>query len=131
MIIRSFIFIIIPNITFIVSKDYNLLLFNLLIIPLILFFIYKKYKKSYFKFNKNLIVIGSGQVGTNTTYFEYFKLQSIQLKQTIFQKKRNICDVILQSATGNIKLPCINKLDANNIYNYFLYQTENSTKEWM
>ena len=82
-------------------------------------------------FNKGIIVVGSGQVATKTTYFEYFKLQSIQLKQTIFQKRKNIYDVILQSATGNIILPCVNKIEANNIYNYFLYQTQISTKKWM
>ncbi|HIE45169.1 MAG TPA: hypothetical protein EYP87_03130 [Flavobacteriaceae bacterium] len=131
MAVRSSLLLIIPNVMIFSSHHYYLLFINLLLIPIITFYIYNKFKKAYFVFNKDIIVVGSGQVATKTTYFEYFKLQSIQLKQTIFQKRKNIYDVILQSTTGNIILPCVNKIEANNIYNYFLYQTQISTKKWM
>ncbi len=131
MAIRNLFLLLILNTIILATNDYPLFYMNIGLVPLLIFFIYKKYQKSYFKFNENLLIVGSGKIGTDTTYFPYYKLQSIELRQTIFQKKRTIYDIILQNATEKIKLPCVNQRTANYIYNYFLYQTEISTKKWM
>ncbi|MEE9349697.1 MAG: PH domain-containing protein [Flavobacteriaceae bacterium] len=139
MFFRSFIVIALLNVVVLLPmiydpetpKDFNLFYWNFLLIPIVIFLILLKYKKTYFKFNDELLIKGFGQIGTKTTYFEYFKIQSIKTKQTIFQKRKGIKDLFLVTAVGKIKLPCIKNKQANQLYNYFLYQTEISTKEWM
>ncbi len=107
------------------------LYFNLILIPLFLFIAYKKIKKTFFKVSENLILVGNGAIETHYTYLEIFKIQNIKLKQTIFQKRRNITDIVLQTASGKIKIPCVPYNRAMNIYNYMLYKVEKSTEKWM
>ena len=53
------------------------------------------------------------------------------MKQTIFQERSNVADVILQTASGKIKIPCLNFDEAIKIYNHTLYKVETSQQEWM
>lgn len=116
------------NIVFI-SQD--LLYLNLLLFPLITIYIYKKFSKSFFKFNSTVLLNGGGAISTITTFFEYYKIQSIQIKQSYFQKKRTLVDIVLHTTDHKIKLPSIDEKEAYSIYNFFLFKTEISTKVWM
>ncbi len=107
------------------------LYFNSIWIPLFLFIAYKKIKKTFFKISENLLLVGKGALETHFTYVEIFKIQNIKLRQTIFQKRRDIIDVVLQTAAGKIIIPCVPYHRAIDIYNYMLYKVEKSTKEWM
>ena len=65
------------------------------------------------------------------TYLPLFKVQNIQIEQTIFQERKEIADLVLQTATGKIEIPCIEYQRAIMLYNYILYKVETSTKSWM
>ena len=78
-----------------------------------------------------MLLVGKGLIETHITYLEIFKVQNIKMKQTVFQKRSNVADIIFQTASGKIKIPCIPFSDAINIYNHTLYKVETSTKEWM
>ena len=129
MYFRSFLFLIILNI--IVFFNANFLFINFVAIPLIVLLIHLKYKKAFFKLHSNLIEIGSGHFSTEIIYFEIFKLQHIKMRQSIFQKRNNVTDIILQTASGKIKIPCVQKSLATELYNLMLYKTEISEKSWM
>ena len=119
------------NLMLFLLQDYQLFYLNIGVLPILSILIYRKYQKSYFKLNEELLVIGSGKISTDTMYFAYYRLQSIELKQTFFQRKRNLFDVVLYNATEKIKLPCVPKKEAEKLYDFLLYQTEISTKKWM
>lgn len=129
--LKKFFLILIINFFFLFSQNSYLIYLNLVIIPFLMLLIYKNFKKRFFKFNKNVLKVGEGQIATSTIYLEYFKLQNIQLKQTVFQKRKNICNLIIQTASKTIELPCVNIYEAQNIYNYFILKTETSNKPWM
>lgn len=127
---RSFLFLILLNLVFGLISN-SLFLINMLLIPLLIVMVLLKYKKSYYYFNKDMLVVGSGQIATKTTYFEHFKLQHIKIKQTIFQKRKNVANLVIQTASGKIILPCIRINKAIEMYNFMLYKSETSTKKWM
>lgn len=129
MYFRSFVLLFILNLFAVLNIGF--LIINLLAIPLVIVLINLKYKKSYFKLHTNILEIGSGQFSTEIIYFELFKIQHIKMRQTIFQKRKNVTDIILQTASGKIKIPCINKSLAIELYNIMLYKTEISNKSWM
>lgn len=112
-------------------KRVDVLYSNFLLIPLFYFLITKRVKKSFFKKTNDLLVVGSGLIETHYTYLELFKIQNIKMKQTIFQEKRNIVDLVLQTASGKIKIPCVKEERAMEIYNQILYKVESSNKRWM
>jgi putative membrane protein len=132
MCVRTLLFIGLINLLSILSKELvNFYLLNAILIGIVIPLIYLKYKRRFFKINDDMLIVGSGQISTKTTYFELFKTQTIKLSQTIFQKRRDIVDITLQTAAGKITLPCVNKNTAEKIYNYILYKTETTTQSWM
>jgi putative membrane protein len=102
-----------------------------LILPIYGFLIKKKIKKRFYKLNEEMIVVGNGMIETHHTYLELFKVQSIKLKQTIFQQRSNVTDLILQTASGKITVPCLSYSKAIEMYNHILYKVETSHKSWM
>jgi len=53
------------------------------------------------------------------------------MKQNIFQEGSNVADLILQTASGKIQIPCICFEYVIKIYNHTLYKVETSKKSWM
>lgn len=127
---RSFLFLTFLNGIFLLISN-KLFFINVLLVPLIVVLVFLKYKKSYYFFNKDMLVIGSGQIATSTTYFEHFKLQHIKMKQTFFQNKKDVVNMVIQTASGKIILPCVKTSKAIEMYNFMLYKSETSTKKWM
>jgi len=102
-----------------------------LVLPVTLLLISKKLKKRYYKLSNDFLLTGSGLIETHTTYLEKFKVQNIKLKQTIFQQRNKVADLVFQTASGKITIPCIPFEKANEIYNDTLFKVETSTKSWM
>ncbi|MFC4269576.1 PH domain-containing protein [Polaribacter marinivivus] len=102
-----------------------------LILPIYGFLIQKKIKKRFYKLSDEMIVVGNGMIETHHTYLELFKVQNIKLKQTIFQQRSNVTDLVLQTASGKITVPCLSYSKAIEMYNHILYKVETSRKSWM
>lgn len=103
----------------------------IIVIPISVFLIIKKTKKRFYKISEEMILVGKGLLETHLTYLEIFKVQNIEMKQTIFQKRSNVADLVLQTASGKIKIPCINFEKAIDIYNHTLFKVESSKAAWM
>jgi len=118
---------------FLLGNFYNikLLFINVFLIPLLFFYVQKSYTKRHYSISDNFLFIAQGVIEVNHTFLPFFKVQNIKIKQTIFQKKRNVVDLIFQTASGKIKLPCLQKKDAMSIYNYTLYKIESRQGEWI
>ncbi|QTE22641.1 PH domain-containing protein [Polaribacter cellanae] len=104
---------------------------NALLVPIFIFFIELKFRKRYYLFNDDLLLLGSGSIETHKTYLPFYKVQNVKLKQTIFQARKNVADIVFQTASGKIKIPCIQLENAQKIYNYTLFKVETSKKLWM
>lgn len=88
-------------------------------------------KKRYFKINNSQIRISSGAISHKWKQMELFKIQSVEFNQTIFQKRRSLASLSLMNASGTMTIPYIDETMAKEIYNYLLYHTEISEKQWM
>ena len=88
-------------------------------------------KKRYFKINGDQIRISKGAISHKLTQMELFKIQSVEFRQTIFQKRRSLASLRLMNASGSMTIPYIDESMAKQIYNYLLYHTEISEKRWM
>lgn len=88
-------------------------------------------KKSYFKINEDQIRVSSGAISHNWKQMELYKIQSVEFKQTFFQKRRSLASLKLMNASGTIRIPYIHQDMAKQIYNYLLFHTEISNKSWM
>ena len=94
-------------------------------------FIFLHLKKRYFRMNSSQIRISNGAILHKWKQMELFKIQSVEFKQTIFQKRRSLASLSLMNASGSMTIPYIDETMAKEIYNYLLYHTEISEKSWM
>ena len=132
MFFLSFVFVLCFNFgLFLLYHSYKITLINIVVIPSLILWIQVKYKKAFYKINNDLLLVGNGVFNTNLTYFQLYKIQNVKLKQSYFQSRRNIVSLVLQTASGKIKIPCIEKEKAYKIYNYILFKAESSTESWM
>ncbi|NVK51671.1 MAG: PH domain-containing protein [Flavobacteriaceae bacterium] len=132
MYIRSFLALLLLNgIAFSVLQTSFWFFSNVLLVPITILLIQLKFNKQFYKLDQELLLIGSGRVETHLTYLPIFKMQNIKMSQTIFQKRRNIVDLVFQTASGKVKIPCIDKQEALSIYNFALYKAETNTQPWM
>ena len=88
-------------------------------------------KKRYFKINNDQIRISKGAITHKWKQMELFKIQSVDFRQTIFQKRRALASLILTNASGKMKIPYISESMAKQLYDYLLFHTEVSGRKWM
>ena len=123
--------LLINNVIMFLIQDLTLLWLNLLFLPLTILLIQLKYKKSFYQFNEELLLVGNGRIETHHTYLPFFKVQHIKMKQTVFQKRQDVVNLVLQTASGKITVPCIEKERALKLYNYILYKVESNKESWI
>lgn len=104
---------------------------NLVLVFITILYIYYGYKKAYYKVNDDFVVIGSGVIDTTTNILETHKIQAVKLRQTIFQKRRQIASVVISTASKDVTIPYIKEKQAKQIYNFLLYKVESQDKDWM
>lgn len=88
-------------------------------------------KKSYFSMNNEQIIVSKGAVSHKLTQMELHKIQAVEFRQSVFQKKRSLSSISIMNASGSILIPYIDETTAKQMYNYLLYHTEVSMKKWM
>jgi putative membrane protein len=88
-------------------------------------------KKRYFSMNNEQIIVSKGAISHQWTQMELHKIQAVEIRQSIFQKKRSLSNLSIMNASGSITIPFIDETVAKQIYNYLLYHTEVSKKKWM
>jgi len=75
--------------------------------------------------------IKKGVFGEERILFEWHKLQSIQIRQSIYQRRKNLASVDIQTAGGNIAVHFIPLAAARQVVNFALYKTEVANKSWL
>ncbi|MCH8535341.1 MAG: PH domain-containing protein [Flavobacteriaceae bacterium] len=89
------------------------------------------YKKSYVSVSNDLIKIGSGSINTNTKYLALHKVQSIYLKQNIFQQYNQHADLVIYTASGREEVSYLCYSEAVKFQNFILYKLESSNASWI
>ena len=75
--------------------------------------------------------INSGSWGKESQVAQWYKIQYVQLKQSIYQRHKQLATVVIHTAGGRIKIPYIEEELARMITNYALYKVESSTRSWI
>lgn len=132
MYMRSILALVLINgIVIFMLQDFIWLVVNSILIPVLIVLVHLKYRKAFYQFDQELLVVGNGRIETHITYLPLFKVQNIKMKQTIFQKRRNVVNLVLQTASGKIRIPCIEKKRALALYNYILFKVESNKESWI
>jgi len=102
-----------------------------LVLMLIMLSLYLSFKKKSYAFNNDMLVINGGMYGDKTTILPIYKIQSIKKKQTPYQKRNNLANLIFYTASGSIGIPYIDTNVVDKAIDELLYKVEVSNKKWM
>lgn len=91
-------------------------------------FYYRKYKISVYQEG---IRLDKGVLTHRGAIMEWKNIQSIGLKQSPIQKRKELTNMVLYSAAGSMVIPFIGFNEAEKLRDYVIAKVENSEKEWM
>jgi len=77
------------------------------------------------------IRISTSIIGKTETLLKWFKIQGIEIQQGIYQRRKELCNLVFYTAAGTVKIPYIELKKAKRMKNFILFKIENSEKPWM
>ncbi|MGB2087760.1 MAG: PH domain-containing protein [Psychroflexus salarius] len=102
-----------------------------LLLAFLVVLVYLSTKKSYVAISEKMIKVGGGSIHTTTAFIELFKIQSVAIKQNFYQRRVGMCNLILYTASGSLKINYLNLQEALQMANEILFKVESNTSEWM
>ena len=106
-------------------------LLALLLIPYQIIVSWLAYKKRTFAFNDDVLYVGRGIFGHHHALMPLYKIQSVSLRQSPYQSRRQLSTLRVMTASGGMVIPYINSTLASKIHDYLMYSIESSDKDWM
>ncbi len=81
--------------------------------------------------NEDCIKTTSGVFGRKFHLLHLYKVQSIDISQSWFQRRKSLAHINIHTAGGSITIPYLDIQSAQDLKNYMLYHVEVSRKAWM
>ena len=106
------------------ARDYQLLPLFISWAPAAYFWQRKVYRTFHIGLHPEGLQMQEGFFTRNATYFRWNKLQGISLKQSPYQKRHDIANLLLHTASGDITLPYLPLEKARPIRDYALFYVE-------
>ena len=105
--------------------------FLVLALPLLIFWGASLFRKKFRLWAmEDVLYIRTGVFGEERKLLLWYKIQSVQLRQNIFQRKKHLASIVLHTAGGSINIPYIPLEAARQVLNYSLFQVESQNKPW-
>ncbi len=92
---------------------------------------YFKWRKTKYAYNQDMIKINTGIYADKATLIPIYKIQAMDLKQNLYQRRNNLASLKLYTASGSQTIPYIAKTSAQEIMNYFTHLIEVDKRKWM
>lgn len=92
---------------------------------------YLKTKKLSVEISDEILKVAHGSFAEKHTMLPIFKIQGITASQSPYQRRKHLSSLTIYTAAQNISIPYLPEEDARYIYDYLLYKTESSKKDWM
>ncbi|WP_204345058.1 PH domain-containing protein [Psychroserpens algicola] len=128
---RMLIVIMILNLVAYMIFKTNFWLINIVLGLISVLYVNLKYKKAYYQIDADYVTVGRGFIDRVTEIFEIHKIQSIVIKQSVFQKRKQIASLEISTASEDVTIPYIKEDEAKRIYNFLLFKVESQDKDWM
>lgn len=92
----------------------------------------KRYQKRYrWYVNEQTILIHEGIIASKHTLLAWYKIQAVSVKQSPYQARKALANVVLYTAAGAVDIPYLPLDLAQQLRDFVLYQVETTEKDWM
>jgi len=89
------------------------------------------YRKRTYEVNDEFLKNNRGTFGHIYELTQLYKVQSVQIKQSWYQRRKRIATVVLSNAAGALKVPFIPIEEAEALESFILFRVESDQREWM
>lgn len=90
------------------------------------------WKKCRYSFVNDVLYLKKGVFATKDVLMPVVKLQAVTLRQGIYQRRHGLCDVLLYTASGTLRIPYISCQEGNVIVQRMLLVTTTGNQQsWM
>lgn len=93
--------------------------------------ILKRQSKLKYKVDGDHIQIRGGTFGHRYQVVKTYKIQAVSLNTSLYQRRRELANLIISTAAGDVKIPMITTDEAVRMRDEILYYTESSIAPWM
>jgi len=107
------------------------IIYGLLVVLYLIGFRYVGYRKKTYGHDGELLYIKGGVFGDKAEVLPIFKIQAVELHQSPYQFKNQLCSISLYTASGRIMIPYISNDFAKNLSDIFLRKVESDRRRWM
>ena len=107
---------------------------NTYLLVLILFFVYSIFSAWYtvknfrLHYNDEILYLQRGSFGSDDILLKWVNVQYVEIRQSLFQQRRNIATLRLHTAGGSVAVPFIHLDEARKLCDLSLFKME--TREW-
>lgn len=102
----------------------------LLIIPYLVITYYVAFRKWKFAYDANILYTHHGVFENKNNIIEIHKIQNVQITQSPYQWRRDLANLQIYTAAGQLKIPYIKREKALVIKDFLLYKVETSKEKW-
>jgi putative membrane protein len=119
------------TILLIIANDLMTIPFLWAFVIYITFVRYLSFRKKYYGYDENTLYIQGGKWGHKANLLSIYKLQGIKIKQSPYQRRHQLCSLILFTASGNVSIPYIPLVKGQKMADDFIFTIESTKKNWM
>ena len=114
--------------TYLYLREYAFLFFLLMPYVYLINLIYQRRFRLYV--SPEAFQVNSGAWGKEAKIAQWYKIQYVEVSQSIYQRRNHLASLHIHTAAGQIHIPYIQLELARIIQNYSLYKVESSSKSW-
>lgn len=115
-----------------IFTDYKIYTILVALWPFLVYLYFRtNHKKWNFAINDEMIFIRHGVFGNYFKALRLFKIQSLTFSQSIYQRRHNLTNMIIFTASGNITIPFVPLDLARDLGNFMLYKIQTDHRKWM
>ncbi|MDH3648760.1 MAG: PH domain-containing protein [Saprospiraceae bacterium] len=81
--------------------------------------------------NEELLQTHSGVLEKVTKIMHLYKIQSVEIRQTPYQRRHDLVSLVFYTASGAVRVPFITEAIALQVKDYTLYKIESADRKWM
>ena len=111
--------------------DWKWALITLLWLPLSLAMSFIRFRKWKIHINDHILYAQYGLFGNYNKVIKLYKVQSINLGQSLYHRWNDLCNITVYTASGNITIPFLPLEDGHALMDYLVYKIEVDKRSWM
>lgn len=94
------------------------------------FLLSKSYSKWGYLISDSILKIRSGVFGEEIIFIEPYKIQSVKMKQSPFQRRRNLASLQISTASETLTIPFLQEEAVSDLMDQLTFIIESTSKKW-